>query len=94
MIPFCVWCGTSKNLTREHMIPVALGGPLYSGNVRKACLGCNAERGKVTDAVRKGRPELVGPALIRKWVELEQIFMGFSPHGRALEAQPGQRQTA
>lgn len=76
---FCVWCGTTKNLTWEHVIPIGLGGLPYQSNLRKACLSCNHERGRVTDDVKYGRESRIA-TLLRKWVELEQCLLGFSPH--------------
>lgn len=82
---FCFWCASTKNLTREHIIPVGLGGGFDRNNTRRACHKCNAERGRVTDAVRHGNLGRLDPALWRKWVEAEKALLAFSPHERFAE---------
>jgi hypothetical protein len=41
----CIYCGSTKNLTTEHILPVSCGGPDTADNVIKACQSCNSKKG-------------------------------------------------
>ena len=41
----CVYCGTDKNLTLDHLVPRALGGRTIWNNLVTACYTCNSEKG-------------------------------------------------
>lgn len=41
----CAYCGASENLTADHVIPIALGGPHILANIRPACRSCNFSKG-------------------------------------------------
>jgi 5-methylcytosine-specific restriction endonuclease McrA len=44
----CYLCGskpTGRNLTLDHVIPLALGGPHVAWNLRVACRSCNGRKG-------------------------------------------------
>lgn len=41
----CVFCGTSENLTTDHLIPRNRGGDDSSENLVLACRTCNSSRG-------------------------------------------------
>lgn len=42
----CLACGTTKNLTKDHIIPKALGGNSEVDNLQTLCFKCNGEKGK------------------------------------------------
>jgi len=42
----CVYCGTTKYLTLDHLIPISKGGDYFSSdNLVTACLHCNNAKG-------------------------------------------------
>jgi 5-methylcytosine-specific restriction endonuclease McrA len=41
----CVYCGKTKPLTMEHLIPLSRGGHHVKENIVPACLSCNSTRG-------------------------------------------------
>jgi 5-methylcytosine-specific restriction endonuclease McrA len=41
----CLYCGSSKNLTFDHVIPKSLGGVTTWENVATACSTCNVKKG-------------------------------------------------
>lgn len=38
---YCVGCGTTRNLTRDHIIPLSKGGPDAAANIQTLCYRCN-----------------------------------------------------
>jgi len=44
----CQYCGSTKNLTIEHVIPRSKGGSHRWENVVTACSGCNSNKGDRT----------------------------------------------
>lgn len=38
----CVACGSTKNITQDHVIPIARGGTHGEGNLQPLCLSCNS----------------------------------------------------
>ncbi len=44
----CQYCGSSKRLTLDHVVPRAQGGPHTWDNVVTACEGCNHRKGNRT----------------------------------------------
>lgn len=42
--PFCVYCGTDKDLTIDHIVPLSKGGENTFGNCTIACRSCNASK--------------------------------------------------
>lgn len=41
----CLICGTSSDLTLDHIYPWSLGGPDTDGNLRTLCRSCNSRKG-------------------------------------------------
>ena len=41
----CVTCGTSKDLTVDHVVPVSKGGSDEDDNLQTMCRSCNARKG-------------------------------------------------
>lgn len=41
----CVACGRRRNITRDHVIPVALGGSDDISNIQPLCRSCNSRKG-------------------------------------------------
>lgn len=40
----CLDCGTTENITRDHIKPVAWGGTDYLSNIQPLCLSCNCKK--------------------------------------------------
>lgn len=40
----CVACGSSKNITQDHIIPIARGGTHSEGNLQPLCQSCNSSK--------------------------------------------------
>jgi 5-methylcytosine-specific restriction endonuclease McrA len=40
----CVYCGADKNMTLDHVIPIARGGRHSVGNLMPLCLSCNTSK--------------------------------------------------
>jgi len=41
----CVYCGSSEDLTIDHVVPQCKGGPTNSTNCVAACRSCNQQKG-------------------------------------------------
>ena len=41
----CVFCGSTEDLTLEHLIPVSKGGTNWPANLAPACYSCNSRKG-------------------------------------------------
>ena len=41
----CVCCGKSKRLSRDHIIPLAMGGTNTPDNIQPLCRSCNSRKG-------------------------------------------------
>ena len=41
----CLKCGTTKKITRDHIVPVTKGGSNSIDNLQPLCLQCNASKG-------------------------------------------------
>lgn len=46
MFPECVWCGSSKNLSIDHVYPLSMGYGLRPGNATVLCTKCNNKKNK------------------------------------------------
>jgi 5-methylcytosine-specific restriction endonuclease McrA len=42
----CAYCGSSENLTLDHVLPLALHGQHEPANLVAACASCNASKGQ------------------------------------------------
>jgi 5-methylcytosine-specific restriction endonuclease McrA len=50
----CLYCGTTERpLTRDHVVPLSLGGQHVKENVVPACQNCNSRRGAALARARK-----------------------------------------
>jgi hypothetical protein len=45
----CRWCGSSEQLTLDHVIPQAAGGSDATDNLQTLCRSCNASKGSRPD---------------------------------------------
>lgn len=41
----CIYCGSSKRITMDHIIPISKGGGTTKDNVVPACISCNSSKG-------------------------------------------------
>jgi hypothetical protein len=41
----CIYCGSKEDLTVEHILPLARGGPDTADNAIRACKTCNSKKG-------------------------------------------------
>lgn len=44
----CVYCGDSRDLTLDHVLPKSKGGPTNWNNLVTACKRCNSRKGNAT----------------------------------------------
>ena len=44
----CYICGSTENLTIDHVVPQCKGGPTDASNCRTACLSCNQKKGSLS----------------------------------------------
>jgi 5-methylcytosine-specific restriction endonuclease McrA len=42
----CAHCESTGPLTKDHIIPVCLGGSNYAANIQPLCMSCNCRKGK------------------------------------------------
>lgn len=50
--PYCLFCGTSNDLTGDHILPMKEGGSNSLDNIRVLCRSCNTRR---ENDYRKGK---------------------------------------
>ena len=43
-MPWCLWCGATRDLTVDHIVPLSQGGSNESDNLRVLCRKCNSRR--------------------------------------------------
>lgn len=54
----CLCCGSTQNLTIDHIIPKSKGGKSVPDNYQTLCSACNGLRGnKTTTDYRRNKPE-------------------------------------
>jgi 5-methylcytosine-specific restriction endonuclease McrA len=74
----CVYCGTHKDLTIDHVIPRSKGGIDSWENLVTACHSCNSHKGNRT-------PEEAGMTMIRKPFKPSYIFFMREFNGKIRE---------
>ena len=42
--PFCTHCGTTEDLTADHIIPLSAGGTSTENNIQVLCRSCNGRK--------------------------------------------------
>jgi 5-methylcytosine-specific restriction endonuclease McrA len=53
----CTYCGATKNITVDHVIPLSRGGEHEAANLTAACYSCNSSKGaKLLDEWDHGEP--------------------------------------
>jgi 5-methylcytosine-specific restriction endonuclease McrA len=45
LIGACVVCGSTRDLTRDHVVPLIAHGSTERGNIRIVCRSCNSSKG-------------------------------------------------
>ena len=72
----CVYCGSNKNLTLDHVIPKSRGGGNEWTNLVTSCFKCNLKKGNKTPdeakMMMKHRP--FAPTLINENVGMQKIW--------------------
>jgi len=51
----CVYCGSERDITVDHVVPIARGGSHEMGNLAACCAECNSSKGDKTVEEWKGR---------------------------------------
>lgn len=74
----CVYCGTTKDLTIDHVIPRSKGGNDSWENLVTACHACNSKKGNRT-------PEEAGMNLLQKPFKPSYIFFMREFNGKIRE---------
>jgi 5-methylcytosine-specific restriction enzyme A len=64
--PFCTDCGSTSDLTGDHIVPLSQGGLNVPGNIAVRCRSCNSARGNRGTDQPRFMP-LAEPS-IRDWV--------------------------
>lgn len=60
MYPNCLKCGSTDNLSIDHIVPISRGGSNYFSNLQVLCRSCNSGKGNhhSTDYRPSGRSEI------------------------------------
>ena len=74
----CVYCGSKKDLTFDHVIPRANGGRTTWENIVTACTKCNSKKGGRTP--KEARMELRFKPHRPNIYEMQEIGRKFPPH--------------
>lgn len=53
----CLKCGSTEELTIDHVIPISKGGRNDPDNAQALCLNCNVQKGQGANDYRKTGPE-------------------------------------
>jgi 5-methylcytosine-specific restriction endonuclease McrA len=54
----CLACGTTEDLSVDHVIPLSLGGSKRIENIQPLCRTCNSEKGATVRDYRERSPPL------------------------------------
>jgi len=46
----CAYCGETKHLYRDHIVPVSKGGDLTKSNIQGLCISCNSKKSNKIDS--------------------------------------------
>jgi len=81
----CVYCGSNKNLTLDHVIPKSKGGKNSWENLVTSCFKCNLKKGNKTPDEAKMKmkhlpyvPTMIGEnyTLRNVWEDFQKSFLG------------------
>lgn len=83
----CVYCGSKKNLTIDHVIPKSKGGKNTWNNLVTCCSGCNLYKGdrtpeqaQMTMRVKPYEPsvfsDVIHNSVENVWQEFKKTFLG------------------
>lgn len=56
----CAYCGSSRTVTADHVVPISRGGTNFPANIRPACKSCNSSKG--SKKLSEWKPELLRAA--------------------------------
>ena len=75
----CVYCGSNKNLTLDHVIPKSRGGKNDWNNLVTSCFKCNLKKADRTpeEANMKMRHQPYAPTLVGENTALQNIWNDF-----------------
>lgn len=72
----CIRCFRINNLTRDHIIPLSMGGSDYIGNIQPLCKKCNSSKGVKSNDYRIIARVLIGYMKMR---EISSLFSNSQP---------------
>ena len=75
----CVYCGSTKNLTLDHVIPKSRGGKNDWNNLVTSCFKCNLKKADKTpeEARMKMTHQPYAPTLVGESLSLQKIWNDF-----------------
>lgn len=75
----CVYCGSSRHLTLDHVIPKSRGGKNDWNNLVTSCQKCNLKKADKTpeEARMKMRHKPYAPSLVNENITLSKIWNDF-----------------
>lgn len=80
----CVYCGSTKDLTLDHIIPKSKGGPNNWMNLVTSCFKCNSKKGDRTPEEARMQmshkpyaPNLIDQNIVmtKEWEEFQKSFI-------------------
>jgi hypothetical protein len=71
----CVYCGSSDDLTIDHVVPWTSGGPTDAVNGVSACNACNARKNNHLDGdwLESGLLHLIRKGVDLSWIEFVDL---------------------